>query len=251
MSDRAPCTDPALEVLLGPYELGLLTEEEQMQFERHLEVCAACREELYEFSAHAAALQADPRLAVAHLAPARSWKTLLNWRIWVPACAVAGAALLLLLPRGGNDWADLARIEAVPYVQMETRAPDLHPSDPLIRAGLDSYAGAAYAEAAVQLARAVRLMEGETPTGRRVAFYAGLSFLLTAETDSAAHYLRIARRSHLPVIADRATWALAQAQLLRGDPEAAAGLLESLAQGSAGYRDAAAEQLAEIRAAQK
>lgn len=251
MSNRAQCTDPACEVLLGPYELGLLTEEERIEFEHHLEVCAACREELYVLSSHTDALQADPRRAIVHLAPARSWKALLRWRILLPACAGAALALLLLNLGGEDDWSRLARIEVVPYAQMETRAPDLRPSDRLIREGMDAYANEEYAQAAAVLAQAVHQMDGATSAGRRVAFYAGLSFLLSSEADSAASYLALARRANLPLIADRATWALAQAHLLREDPDAAVRLLESLAHGSPGYREKAADQLAQIRAARK
>ena len=254
MSGRAECTDPALEVLVGPYELGLLTEDERGQFERHLENCGACRAELFEMSAHSAALQADPGRALERLAPSRAWIAQvrrMSWRIVVPSLAAAAAILIISNFRSRDDWAHLARIEAVPYVQMETRATQLNASDRLIQEGMARYVAEDYPRAAPLLAEAARLMGAEAPGGRQVSFYAGLSFLLAAEPDSAMRYLATAKRASMPVIADRAAWALAQAHLLRGEPDEASILLEPLAHGSPGYRDQAAEQLAKIRAAQR
>ena len=81
----------------------------------------------------------------------------------------------------------------------------------------------------------------------QAAFYAGLSFLLAGAADSAAVYLSHTATSPVLVIADRSRWYLAQACLLRDDPDGAIRWLEPLAADSPGYRRKAAEQLAKIR----
>jgi hypothetical protein len=282
MSHPSRCIDTTSGELLAAYEIGLLTPEEQTRFEVHLVECPACQEELYESAPMMAALHADPAAAAARLgaedaaarptaggaarrkpreSPAGRLRGLLGilrpgagwagvWKPLVPVGAVAVVLLAIFLPhRGEEDWHELARLEPIPYVQLQTRAADTDQPSALFRRGMKHYLEEDYAIAAGELSASYRMRERRlsSDTEDQAALYAGLSFLLAGAADSAAVYLNHALTSPLLVIADRSRWYLAQACLLQDDPDGAIRSLEPLAADSPGYQRRAAEQLAEIR----
>ncbi|MCK4304275.1 MAG: zf-HC2 domain-containing protein [Candidatus Eisenbacteria sp.] len=222
--------------------------------------------------------------------PAAGWHG--AWRTLAPALAAAAVvAVVLWQQSGGPNLADLARLEAIDYVQMEIRADSGGKADLMYRHGMTLYAEGQYAKASRILSAAFREAtdfrgttvigaeppaagargagsagirpEGVLPAGPEVeseefgsleapptqmAFYAGLSFLLAEQPDSAVTYLEMALSSSLPVLSDRARWYLAQAHLLRSDPSRAIEQLEALVE-SPGYGAQAAVQLNELREA--
>ena len=68
MSNTPRCTDTTPGELLAAYEMGLLTPEEQAQFETHLSDCPACQEDLYEAAPMMTTLHADPGIVASRLA---------------------------------------------------------------------------------------------------------------------------------------------------------------------------------------
>lgn len=256
MTDPARCRDPEVGALRSAYELGLLGPVEQARFEEHLNHCPACLEQLYGDAPATAVLRADPAAAARRLravpAPARGARRRFGsspWRLVAPV-AVAGAALLLLIlrPGGAPDPADLARLEALPYVKLETRQAQRAE----IRAGfeeaMDAYRQGDYGAAAPMLAVLARRPGDSTePTwAEQVALYAGVGFLLAGEPDSARAYLERSLTSRLPVLRDRSRWYLGQALLLQGEEAGARVHLRALAAGSPGYGTRARDQLREL-----
>jgi hypothetical protein len=261
MSDLR-CTEPRTGDLLAAYGLGALDEPDRARFETHLAECAFCLEELYcvapvdealraEPGRHARVLQRAARRAQPGLAArlGRALRSLLQPRVLAPLTAVAAVALALLVgqPDGVPRSADLARIEALPYVPLEMRGND----DALagqLREGLDRYAAGDYGEAG-RLLDAVWTAAGDDPAWgdrHQAALYLGLARLLVGDGEAAVAPLEAARTSPLRPVAERGAWYLAQAHLLRGAPEASLPLLETLTE-SPVYGSAAAEQLIEIR----
>ena len=68
MKSRTTCTDPEAGGLLAAYDAGVLEAHERAGFERHVELCEACREELFELAPQMTRLRQDPGKAAAHLA---------------------------------------------------------------------------------------------------------------------------------------------------------------------------------------
>lgn len=67
------CTDEHDGVLLFPYELGLLSEEERERFERHLLHCEYCHQQVLAFEPYAAVLQAGRAMRL-DFSGDREWK---------------------------------------------------------------------------------------------------------------------------------------------------------------------------------
>jgi len=258
MSDLR-CTDPHSGDLLTAYGLGMLEDADRVRVEAHLADRPFCLEELYaeapvdealrvEPGRHAGALRAGARAAQPGLAArlAAMLGRLLPPRVLAPLTAVA-LVLLVGLPDGVPSSAELARIEALPYVPLEMRGRD----DELaanLHDGLDRYAAGDYAEAG-RLLGAVWTAAGDDPAWddrHQAALYLGLARLLSGDGQAAVAPLEAARTSPLRPVAERGAWYLAQAHLLRGEPAASLPLLESLTT-SPVYGAAAAAQLIEIR----
>ena len=268
MSAESRCTETETGALLTAYELGLLVEPERTRFEGHLAECEACQDSLYEMAPYISALHDNPADAAARFAegqtalpaeagagwlrriaqvvwPAGGWPQ--AWRVLAPV-AVAAVAVVVLLQGRGPDLASLVQIEPVPYVQMQTRAAGPDDAEVLFRRGMAQYIEEHYEEASHLLASAVRLipagaavLQGTHPD--QIAFYAGLSFLLSDRPDSARIFLEQSLESPLRVLQDRSRWYLAQVSLLEGDAEAARAHLEVLAAESPGYGEKAVWQL--------
>ncbi len=251
MTEKAPCIDPERGTLLAAYELDLLSPEEQASFEQHLSDCTACRESLYEMAPAIQAIRTSPGQVAERLIPEAPARRMALWRVLVPVAAAAAVVAFVLRPSGGPALPELARIEPVPYVAMETRASGLEEAEQLFRVGMERYGEEQYGRAAPLLAEAYRMMR-PSPAAipvARTAFYAGLSFLLARQPDSAQVYLAEASRVSLPVLVDRSHWYQAQACLLQNRPDCAIEHLEILAGQSPGYGEEAAEQLIEVRQA--
>jgi hypothetical protein len=269
MSEERRCREPELGRLIAPYELGLLAEEEQARFEAHLQDCPTCLEELYAHAPAVAGLTGEPerwaeRLAalaaesgarrrsgvVVRLQEALRRRTL--QRAWLPVGAAAAAvlALLLLLPRGGADrLRELARLEPVAYVQVETRAGGPGRTGEAFADGMAHYTAARYPEAAASLAAALTL-GADDPTWRQreqARFFLGLSLLLAGNAALARPHLEATTRVHLRPLAERGRWYLAQCDLVLGDAAGARANLQALADSGLAYRAEAATQLAELQ----
>jgi len=269
MSEEGRCREPELGRLIARYELGLLAEEEQARFEAHLQDCPACLEEMYAHAPAVTALTGEPerwtrRLAalaeetaarrrsgvVVRLEEALRRRTL--QRAWLPVGAAAAAvlALLLLLPRGGADrLRELARLEPVAYVQVETRAGGPGRAGEAFADGMAHYAATRYREAAASLTAALAL-GGDDPTWRdrdQARFFLGLSLLLAGDAALARPHLAATTRVSPRPLAERGRWYLAQCDLVLGDAAGARVNLRALADSGLAYRAQAATQLAELQ----
>lgn len=255
------CTRPEIGDLLGAYELGLLETADRQRFETHLEDCAACLEDLYQGAPAAETLRADPGRfkavlddAAAGPSPAvrlgRFLSRLLRPRVLAPLGAVAAVALalLVLLPDGMVPSARLAVIDPLPWEGLDLRGGPDRQADRLLAEGMQQYAAGNYEGAAAALGSAYAAAGAdEAWTDRdQTALFLGLSLLLDDRPTEATTALETAAISPLLPIAERGRWYLAQAHLLRGEPQAALTLLESLLN-SPVYADRAATQLQSVR----
>lgn len=261
------CTKPGLGDLLAAYELGLLEGPDQSRFEAHLGECPACLEELYQGAATSEELRADPGRYAALLTQSiranepsllqrlgEFLRRLLRPRVLAPVTAVTAVALMLIFLQPGQlpSSAGLAVIEPLPYQGLQLRGgvgQDLDQNlDQLLTAGMEQYATGNYGAAAVSLgsAWAMARADQEWSDRHQTALFLGLCLLLEGHPDEALEPLGAAVESILLPTAERGTWFLAQAHLLREDPRASLPLLESLLS-SPVYRDQAADQLHLVR----
>jgi hypothetical protein len=178
-----------------------------------------------------------------------AWRArLLKPRIWAPLASTALAAALLLMiffPRVEPDFADLARIEPLPYVTIATRAAG-DDTDLLRERGLDAYSAGEF-ERAARLLQSYLARDGIGDEQGRIHLYLGVSLLLAGQAMDARGPLAIAADSALPPLRERARWYLAQCALLRGDPVEAELHLGVLESEGLSYTEAAAGQLTALR----
>ena len=88
-------SEDRFEMLLGPFVLGELTEEEERELERHLEECPACQNDLEELRSadsmlRSAAPGPPPELkdwVLASVGSERRHTSGRRWRIWFPVAA--------------------------------------------------------------------------------------------------------------------------------------------------------------------
>jgi tetratricopeptide (TPR) repeat protein len=274
MTTDSVCTDPDQGRHLAAYELGLLESDERLGFERHLGVCPACLEHLYEMATHSTAMRSEPGTVASRLrevtsvvatpgpvgsvAPthrARRWaeviRGLVRWRVLAPATAALALALLVLVQMRGlgpDDVARLARLEPVPYVSIDVRGGTPSGRMRLFEEGMSSYAAGRYDSAARLLTQALASAAEDPAWEERdqARFFLGLSVLLDGNPDSARVHLEAAKGSATPVIADRSLWYLAQAHLLLNDASGALRYLDALATSSPGYAERATRLREEI-----
>jgi Putative zinc-finger len=244
MSEQG-CTRPELGDLLSAYEMGLLDAPDQLRFESHLEGCSTCAEDLYSGAVASEEMRANPgRYAAAMNAAAgsveptlwdraaRFFGRFLQPRVLAPVGAVAAIALLLMVfqPGGIPSSADLALIDPLPYQGLQLRGGPGQDLDQLLAAGMEQYAAGNYEAAAGSLASVweAAYANDEWSDRHQTALFLGLSLLLDERPDEAIRPLQAATEAMLLPIAERGTWYLAQAHLLREDPRASLPLLESL-----------------------
>ncbi len=99
-NDQEGCSEPGIRDLLGPYELGLLSDRKRIAVERHVLECDSCFEELYETAPLFRAGSATP-------APARTGKR--TWYVPVAAAAAAAIVVSTLVFRAGDSVVDTKR----------------------------------------------------------------------------------------------------------------------------------------------
>jgi hypothetical protein len=263
MNDRIGCQRPDVGELLSAYEMGLLEDDERALFENHVRECSACLEEVYQMAPVVARLRADSGTMARSLSGAAERPTMLTrcrdvWRRWtgtrrwapIGLAAAAMLALVLLWPADRTArLGDLARLEPVAYVRIDTRGAAGSDASRKFAEGMALYTELQYGEAARVLSDAVHLGEGIPPWRERdqARFYLGLSLLLAGRPQPARIHLEQAAAATAPPLAERARWYLAQAALLTDDPGTALAQLELLAREGIAYKTQAAGQLLELR----
>ena len=120
--------------------------------------------------------------------------------------------------------------------------------DQLLAAGMDQYVTGNYRDAAALLRSVLDAAHADEDWADRyqTALFLGLCLLLDERPDEALEPLETATESELLPIAERGKWYLAQAHLLREDPQASLPLLESLLS-SPVYKVQAEAQLQSVR----
>ena len=261
------CISPRVGDLLGAYEMGLLAAAERQTFEQHLAECPACLEELYEGAVAAEALRADPRHYAEMLRDAaratepsradklgRLLRQFVRPRMLGSVASVAAVAVALMiflptqLPTQLPTTAGLAVIEPLPYQTLQLRGGPGGELEQLLASGLEHYAAGDYRAAAGKLAPVWEQAGGDEEWNDRhqAALFLGLCLLLEERPGEALAPLAAARKAALLPVAERGTWYLAQAHLLRDEPLESLPLLESLLK-SPVYGDRAAAQLLSVR----
>jgi hypothetical protein len=263
---RGECTDESVGTLLGPYCLGILSDEDQERFELHLFDCEFCRQELEEMLPVATRLrQEQARNTERGRGSYSLWLLLI--RLWtfierlfdrfrhltVPAPAVGLIAVVVLLSlvaseihvRKEKELLRLLPLESLPYQPMRTRGLVSSQAQDLVEKGMNAYLAGRYDEAAKSLRLAV---ERDSLQGD-LWLYLGVSYYLDREPARA-----IATLGHAENLAGKdpyggvpqahARWYLAQANLMRGNADRADSLLELLIPGP--YADRARSEIAQI-----
>jgi anti-sigma-K factor RskA len=126
-------SEDRFEMLLGPFVLGELTDDEARELERHLEECPACQNDLEELRSADGMLRAaagpPPELkdwVLARVGSERRPASGGRWRVWLPvAAALLVVALLsfgvLRVATGPSDALALTATSAAPQAGGELR----------------------------------------------------------------------------------------------------------------------------------
>jgi len=235
--------------LLAAYEMGLLTDNERVEFETHLADCSECQEELFAMAPATVAMTGDPGTFAAAANKASAGRQpglarrIMAWlglsgsgRLLVPVVVAGALALVMFWPNAepGGSFGNLARVEPLPYAQVTVRSGDHGKAAQLFHKGMESYRQQRYTETARDLAAARKLLADapagpETVLRDQINLYLGVSYLLADLAGEAVSPLRNARSSTLEPVADKAGWYLAQALLLQEQPAEALEVLAELA----------------------
>ena len=251
--------------LLAAYEMGLLADNERVEFEAHLAGCSECQEELFAMAPATVAMTSDPGAftAAANKASAEGQpglaRRIMAWlgmsgsgRLLIPVAVAGVLALVMLWPNAepGGSFGNLARVEPLPYVQLTVRSGGQGEAAQLFHKGMESYRQQRYTETARDLTEAGKLLADapagpETVLRDQINLYLGVSYLLADAAGEAVPPLRNARTSTLGPVADKAGWYLAQALLLQEQPDEALEVLADLTN-SPVYGDKAAELIRSV-----
>ncbi len=183
-----------------------------------------------------------------------------RWAMLVPvAVALIVMASLVVDQTRIPKLPTLAELVPLPHLTLATRGS----ADPTMQEydqGMERYASGDFAAAAEHLTTAVRGIglqphppEGDAPSQAarelqrdQAALYAGISWLLTSQPDSARTYLDLAERSRFPLISEHAIWYRAQLRMTLDDRQGATRHLRRLAESSMLYGEQALELLERI-----
>lgn len=214
--------------MIEQYLAGKLAEAEAEAFEQHYLGCQSCFEEL-QFH-HAAAIELRNKHSTS---PQRVAMPRAVWRPW----ALAAAALLLLtlvsvpvfyrrqsveivqapIPQQSDSpqaiIAQLASVEASPYVPVTLRGGSGSPASERFQQGMERYARRDYADASGLLEQAV----GLKPDLQPALFYLGISQLMTDQPDKAIATLSGLVRIEATPYLEESHWFLAKAFLKKQD----------------------------------
>jgi hypothetical protein len=257
------CPSPAR---LQAFSAGALPEEQKQAMDLHLTGCAACRRLVQDLAQWPAPAPEPPdmdslwrRLEEQLPKKHRRWALWRTWtyRTWLPVAAAAAASLLLAVnllqmpfssvapPRPqmasvASPAYDLRAIAAVDKPPLRLPLDGLllwrgsgQPSPPAstreIAVALAPYEKGDFREAANRLAP----LASRYPEIFEVAFYRGVSLLLSERPEDAAAPLAQARTLGDPAQREEASWYLALAHLRAGSVRQARPYLEQLCSGGA------------------
>ncbi len=230
------CIDPTIGSLIALYEFGQLTEEQRKAFESHLLNCDACFQSVYEMMPaiqemrmHAEiflpVLSGKKKPAVgAILARIRGGvltgikKVIAPWprpvRIAAALGAIAIILLIILLPQQAPKYAELARMEPIPYVRLDLRgAAPATENGRLFDQAMDFYSKQNYEDAVKKF----DLLLAREPGNAEVHFYSGLCRLLMQDADGAIGYFTKAIQLGGNGFAEKLHWYLGNAYLLQNN----------------------------------
>jgi len=179
-----------------------------------------------------------------------------SWRVLAPVTVVAVLALAILWPseEPASRFAELAAVETLPWVQIDVRGGSGDELKEAFSTGMQAYRDQDFTTAAKKLDVVTTLMTDARETGRefppgfsdQAQLYRGISHLLAGDVAESLVPLSEARGSALRPVAERATWAEAQALLLLDRPREALTGLETLSD-SPVYGSRSIELMARIR----
>lgn len=219
-----------------------LSESEVESFETHILDCGECAEELEKLAALGSELARRREQIEAQREPRKPPVNLL-WLALAAALTLAIGLLIVSQPWVKKDLVALASIEPPQYRASQLRGSE-DKADDWFRTGMDRYLEANYEDAAANLRSALELH----PDRFDVAFYLGASELLTGKTESAVESLeKVIGQGDTPYL-EEALFLRAQAYLVLGDAERAAGDLRSILELDGDWGDRARVQLEQLEA---
>ena len=270
------CTNPKMRKLMGRYEFGLLSSEEQREFEAHLLECEACFEELYSMTPVVQRMKENPDLFLRELevkepAYAGILRRVTTWlqksssgvrnivrpkaqpvpsfvrilRIGVPVAFAISIALILIhrsvSPPG--KYASLAIIEPSYYKPVVIRNGVEHPeAERLFEEAMAHYSRAEYAQAMGKLSKSIH----ENPHNADAHFYLGSCYLLQGEADQAIKHLDTAIELDGKAPEEKYRWFLGNAYLLNEEVNRALDQFEKVVDLRGEYQHEAKEMISRI-----
>jgi len=244
--------------MIEKYLAGKLAEAEAEAFEQHYLGCQSCFDELRFHHATAIELRNKHSTSPQKVAMPRA--------VWWP-WAVAAAAILLLtlvsvpvfyrrqdpeivqtpIPQQSDSpqaiIAQLASVEASPYVPLTLRGGSGSPASERFQLGMERYSRRDYASASGLLEQAV----GLKPNLQPALFYLGVSQLLTDQPDKAIATLSALVRIEATPYLEESHWFLAKAFLKKHDLVSAEKELEAAVMLNGAHLDEARRDLGTIR----
>ncbi len=273
------CTDEKAGALRIQYELGQLNDADRERFEEHLLDCDFCFRELSDEVSWMAALlekraeirenlrregltfESQKALYLQSLSAATGSKSK-DRTLWVrslrrlmskpklafllPAGAVVLAALFLFIfrpsPESSSPYLSLLQFEPIPYKASVVRGESDDAAETQFQEGMRLYQKGDYRSAVKFLKDAV----DSDPESGIYRLFLGVCYFLDRQADPAIQALTAADSLTQFTFREKTRWYLAQAYLLKSDPDRAIPLLRWLVEQNCGHSAQAAEMLKRI-----
>jgi len=230
------CTDERIGKLIALYEFDQLSDDQKKIFENHIFSCDFCFQNLHELSkvTHKMRERPEEYLAILKQTKQPSFiqlinkyfnKTFRNFKllldsipIWGRALfplTVAVAILVIILQPAEKQFSDLAIIEPVQYISLETRG-DVQVSSAaqFFERGMDFYKIKDFEPAIEPLSEAINLEPGNA----KYYFYLGLTYLLSEQIDAGIEPFNKAIEYGTSTIVEKTHWYLGNIFLIKNQP---------------------------------
>lgn len=276
------CTNPKMRKLMGRYEFGILSPNEQKEFEAHLLQCQACFEELYSMTPVAQRMRENPDLFLRELAVREAayvgilrkikawWRRAASGernvlrpgikpaaqpifgravKVGVPVAFAIAVALILchrFTPPPGK-YAHLAVIERAYYRPVAIRTGERFPeAERLFDEAMVHYNRAEYAQAIEGLSKSIE----KDPNNADAHFYLGICYLLERNAGRAIKHLQKAL-DLVGAPAEKYHWYLGNAHLLRENRNRALAEFKKVVDFEGDYQFEAKKIIAKMAAMEK
>ena len=267
------CINPKMQQLIPLYNMGMLSESQELEVETHILECDSCFQEVYEFSPTKKVMAENTDLLSPALAtkPSKLKKMVLEIQsymtslyevvfprrprfVLVPLAAVMMLIIIVFRFSGSESLSGLAVIEPYLYEDLTFKGATSEPDSELkspFEAGIELYRSGEYGQAIDQF----EIQLKTEPYSSYTYLYLGISYLLSDSLDLGVEYLDDAKKLFFDYNQRKmvavCTWYQANAYLKQDNSIEAGDLLKEIVEMDGEYREDAEKLIVKMNQVMK